>query len=41
MGVNDNACCLNGRGAIKSIASKLAPALLIVRGDRMDSDRHS
>ncbi|OOQ42728.1 hypothetical protein AO361_05915 [Pseudomonas fluorescens] len=25
--VNDNACCLDGRGAFKSIASRLAPTL--------------
>jgi hypothetical protein len=29
MDVNDNACILNARGAFKSIASKLAPTVVL------------
>ena len=40
MDVNDNACCLNKRAALQSIASKLAPTLgpgaIIVRSGLLD-----
>ncbi|VVO34888.1 hypothetical protein PS691_05239 [Pseudomonas fluorescens] len=34
MNVNDSACFLNKRAALESIASKLAPTVITIRGKR-------